>query len=372
MHDSFVEKYPLLLDVAWMVPVGAMSVVTVGDAPVVELLLSAGTLLPLLWRRMYPLTVFVVVSAVACLQIALGWPIIVADVGLVVSLFSVAALCSLRLALTAMVAACLGQIVWIIRYPADSTPPMLLALLLAIVLIWTSGRNTGTRRLAVQALRERALLAEEAAENDVSAAVTEERVRIARELHDTIAHNVSVMVVQAEGARLTMGRDPAAAEQAIRHVVEAGQVALSDMREMVAMFRSQSPLPWPGRLKTLVTRMERAGLHVDLRIEGTPPKEQRQIVHTIVREGLTNALKHAGPGAKVTVRLEADETGTGLTVEDDGGGARLRLVRGGHGLTGLREQVRGLGGALETSRLRPAGFALTVRLPHERGLRDAA
>lgn len=254
MHDSFVEKYPLLLDVAWMAPLVVMGVVTVSNDPVVVLLLTAGQLVPLLWRRTYPLTAFVIVSTLTCVQIAMGWPIFFAGVGLCVALFSVAALCSARVSLTAMVAACLGQTAWIIRYPAGTPPPMLMVPLMAIVLIWLAGRNTGTRRLAVQALRERALLAEEAADNDVCAAVAEERVRIARELHDTIAHNVSVMVVQAEGARLTMVRDPATAEQAIRHVVESGQVALSDMREMVAMFRSQSPHPWPSRLKALVTR----------------------------------------------------------------------------------------------------------------------
>lgn len=377
MNDTFAERHPLLTDLAWMIPVAALSVVVVGDEhlpnrPVVELALSAAQLLPLLWRRSRPLLVFVIVSAVACVQIVMAWPIILADVGLAVALFYVASLCQLRYAVVALVAAGLGQIAWIIRYPADSVPPMPVALMLAIVLIWTAGRYAGARLLVVQGLRERALLAQEAAENDACAAVLDERGRIARELHDTIAHNVSVMVVQAEGARLVMEHDPETAASALRQVVESGQTALSDMREMVAMFRDQPPRPWPSRLQTLARRMEEAGLHVDLQIEGEPPQEMRRLVHSVVREGLTNALKHAGPGANVTVRLVFSPVAAEMTIEDDGAGHRMRLIGGGNGLTGMREQLALWGGSLETRHRRTGGFVLTVRLPYARRLSDAA
>lgn len=363
-----------------MTPVAAVSVAFVGEKniphqPVGELLLSAAQLLPLLWRRVYPLPVFVVVSAVACVQIALRWPIVVADIGLLVALYTVSALRPLRFGVVAAVAASVGQVAWTLRYPNDAKPPALALLLMIIILAWVMGRYTHAKHLIVQGLRERAILAEETKERDACEAVIKERMSIARQLHDTVANHVSVMVVQAEGARLSMERDPGVAEKAMRQVVESGQAALSDMREMVAVMRQEASRPWSGRVDALIRRMRQAGLNLDLHVVGEPPGEWDalyEIVYALVREGLTNVLKHAGPGARANVRVAFGFGEVAVSVEDDGAGRRVNLATGGHGLDGLREQVSAWGGTLVTRPVRGGGYVVAARLPYQKEDEDAA
>jgi signal transduction histidine kinase len=217
----------------------------------------------------------------------------------------------------------------------------------------------------------RAQLAER--ERDVAAreAVVEERARIARELHDAIAHNVSMMVVQAGAERRVIEDDGGTTQEVLATIERIGRGALTEMRRLVGMLRSDEgePLaPQPGLddLPTLVAQVSDAGLPVELHVEG----ERRDLpvgielsAYRIVQEALTNALKHAGDAhASVLIRYGADSLE--LEIVDDGTGEpQAPVSRGGHGLVGMRERVALYGGRLDAGRRPSGGFAIRVLLP---------
>ncbi len=224
-------------------------------------------------------------------------------------------------------------------------------------------RVLGDRERRVRlAERERDLVAREA--------VVEERARIARELHDAIAHSVSMMVVQAGAERRTLDEPAGTTHEVLETIEQIGRGALNEMRRLVGMLRSDSvdPLtPQPGLddLSTLVTQVREAGLPVELRIEG----ERRPLpvgielsAYRIVQEALTNALKHGGDAhATVDVRYGADTLE--LEIVDDGRGSATQVVGGGHGLVGMRERVALYGGRLDAGRRQSGGFGVRVLLP---------
>jgi signal transduction histidine kinase len=232
------------------------------------------------------------------------------------------------------------------------------------VVILLVRRVLGDReRRAQLAERERDLAAREA--------VVEERARIARELHDAIAHNVSMMVVQAGAERRVLDERDGPTREVLETIERIGRGALTEMRRLVGMLRSDSgdPLtPQPGLddLPTLVRQVGEAGLPVELQVEG----ERRELpvgielsAYRIVQEALTNALKHAGQAhASVRVRYSADSLE--LEIVDDGAGERQApIAPGGHGLVGMRERVALYGGRLDAGRRPSGGFAVRVLLP---------
>jgi signal transduction histidine kinase len=216
----------------------------------------------------------------------------------------------------------------------------------------------------------RAQLAER--ERDVAAreAVVEERARIARELHDAIAHNVSMMVVQAGAERRVVDAESGSTRDVLETIERIGRGALTEMRRLVGMLRSDvaDPLaPHPGLddLSTLVRQVREAGLPVDLQVEG----ERRDLpvgielsAYRIVQEALTNALKHAGQ-ARASVRVRYGRDSLELEIVDDGAGAPVPLSSGGHGLVGMRERVALYGGRLDAGRRPSGGFSVRVLLP---------
>jgi len=224
-------------------------------------------------------------------------------------------------------------------------------------------RVVGDReRRAQLAERERDLAAREA--------VVEERARIARELHDAIAHNVSMMVVQAGAERRVLDEKGGTTREVLETIERIGRGALTEMRRLVGMLRSDAaePLaPQPGLddLPTLVGQVCEAGLPVELHVDG----ERRELpvgielsAYRIVQEALTNALKHAGEShASVRVHFGADSLE--LEIVDDGGGVSEPLSSGGHGLVGMRERVALYGGHLDAGRRPSGGFAVRVLLP---------
>jgi signal transduction histidine kinase len=217
-------------------------------------------------------------------------------------------------------------------------------------------------RRAELAERERDLAAREA--------VVEERARIARELHDAIAHNVSMMVVQAGAERRVLDEERSSTREVLATVEQIGRGALTEMRRLVGMLRSESgePLaPQPGLddLPILVTQVREAGLPVELAVEG----ERRELpvgielsAYRIVQEALTNALKHAGE-ARASVRVRYGADSLELEIVDDGAGAATAVASGGHGLVGMRERVSLYGGRFDAGRRPSGGFAVRVLLP---------
>jgi signal transduction histidine kinase len=227
---------------------------------------------------------------------------------------------------------------------------------------WLVGRAVRQRRLndtVVEQERARA-----------AAAIVEERARIARELHDVVAHSISVMILQARGGRRVLRSDPADSRAAFAVIESTGQQALDEMRRLVGMLRGGdeslplAPQPSLKELGTLVEHVRAAGLPVQLIVEGTPrdvPPGIDLSAFRIVQEALTNALKHAGPAtARVVLRYKADDLE--LEIADDGAGSD-EMSASGYGLIGMRERVSVYGGELEARRPPGGGFALRVRLP---------
>jgi signal transduction histidine kinase len=220
-------------------------------------------------------------------------------------------------------------------------------------------------------LRERAERLEREREANARAAVAEERTRIAREMHDVVAHSLSVMVVQAEAAEEMIGIDPERARRPLSAVQDTGRAALTELRRMLGVLREieegpdLAPQPGLAGLDALVAHVREAGLPVELRVEGEPrplsPTGDLQ-AYRIVQEALTNALKHAGPArAHVLVRYEAADLV--IEVTDDGRGYDPDTDGGGHGLIGMRERVAVCGGEMSAGRRAQGGFEVMVRLP---------
>jgi signal transduction histidine kinase len=208
------------------------------------------------------------------------------------------------------------------------------------------------------------------AEHRAGVAVEEERTRIARELHDVVAHAISVIVLQAKGGRRMLDRDPAETRLALDAIVESGEQALVEMRRLLGMLRrsdeelARAPLPSLRHLELLAEQVSGAGLPVELDVVGEPaplPPGVDLSAYRIVQEALTNALKHAGPArARVVVRygareLELEITDTGRGASGDGAG--------GHGLAGMRERAQLFGGQVEGGTRPEGGFAVRARLP---------
>ena len=238
-------------------------------------------------------------------------------------------------------------------------------------LAWLGG--FATRERTVQALRaeERAVHAEREREGAARIAVAEERARIARELHDIVAHAVSVMVLQVGAVRHRLPDGFGEDVEALRGVEETGRSALGEMRHLLGAMRRDgdgpdlAPQPGLDRLDVLLEEVRRAGLPVELHVDGEPfrlPVAIDLSAYRIVQEGLTNALKHARAShADVTVRYAPDEVQ--IEVRDDGDGAASTGDGLGHGLVGVRERVKIYGGEMSAGTANGGGFVLRTRLP---------
>jgi signal transduction histidine kinase len=225
-------------------------------------------------------------------------------------------------------------------------------------------------RRVVRDREQRAELAER--ERDVTAreAVVEERTRIAREMHDAIAHNVSMIVLQAGAERRVLDESRDSTRETLEAIEQTGRSALTEMRRMVGMLRSDkrdplAPQPSLADLSTLVTQVTEAGLPVELRVEGEPralPVGIELSAYRIIQEALTNTLKHAG-GGHASVYVRYGDTSLELEICDDGTGSAASVTSGGHGLVGMRERVALYGGRLDAGQRPGGGFEVRVLLP---------
>ena len=239
---------------------------------------------------------------------------------------------------------------------------------------WVVGRTIRNQTMLARELAEKAERAAHARDEEERRAIAIERSRIARELHDVLAHNLSVMVVQASAARRIVDRQPDKAVEVAALIQRTGREALAEIRHLFGAVRrgdgeDLSGPPSIARVDGLARRARAAGLGVELRVVGDPvalPAGIDLTAYRIVQEALTNALKHAGSArASVTVSYEPNEVV--LSIEDDGEGSRegfeLGDSGGGHGLVGMRERAALYGGLVQAGRRRGGGFAVHARLP---------
>jgi signal transduction histidine kinase len=239
---------------------------------------------------------------------------------------------------------------------------------------WFAGLVFRLRRQSERRLSARALELERERDERARVAVAEERARIARELHDVVAHAISVVVVQARGGRaqLRAGEQQQSLD-AFDAIERTGEQALGEMRRLLGLLRqddeelARSPQPSLARLESLAAHVRASGLPVEVRIEGEMPQLPPGVdlsAYRIVQEALTNALKHAGP-ASAHVRVVYGPRAVEVEVTDDGRGNGSSTADGGHGLVGIRERVALVGGQLEAGPIEGGGFAVRARLPYE-------
>jgi signal transduction histidine kinase len=268
----------------------------------------------------------------------------------------------------------IGCIVIVVsNIPGPQSASDLVFIPLRFVAGWIAGYALRETALQAEAAEMRATLAEREREAAARVAVAEERARIARELHDIVAHAVSVMVLQIGAVRHKLPRDLEEDREALDNVERAGRTALGEMRRLLGAMRRDgdgldlSPQPGLDGLDTLVDDVSRAGLPVRVHVDGDPSPLPRAIdlsAYRIVQEGLTNALKHARASqADVTVRYRSGELE--VQVADNGAGATTTDGLG-HGLVGIRERVKIYGGQMSAGAVPGGGFVLTARLPLDR------
>ena len=253
------------------------------------------------------------------------------------------------------------------------TGQAVLELWLLMIAAFAVGDGMRSRRAHLAALEQRtADLAREERQR-AALAVAAERARITRELHDVVAHGMSVMVVQAQGAAATLERHPERAATALGHVIETGRSSLAEMRRLLAAGRTGpadharlAPLPGVDAVPALVDQLRSAGMRIDLHIEGVPaavPAAADLSAYRIVQEALTNTLKHGGPGAGAQVRLGFEPDRLLIDVADDGTGPTGDVDGRGNGLRGIAERVAMLGGALGVGPGHGGGFRVRATLP---------
>ena len=324
--------------------------------------------LPLFVRRRRPLLVLALTTAATVLMLAIWGLYNPFPVG--VALYTVADRCERRTSLLAGVAALVALVLPLGAHVGWSAPRELVARLLGFAVAWLVGDSVGTRRRYVAALEERAERLEREQAAQAARAVAEEQARISRELHDVIAHNVSVMVVQAAAARDVFESRPDRAREALRNIEQTGRAALGELRRLLGSVRGvgdkYAPQPGLDRLGELTAQVRAAGLDVAVDVEGetrTLPASVDLSAYRVIQEALTNTLKHAHASrAQVVLRYSPDELD--VEIRDDGIGARAATGNGtGQGLIGMRERLSLLGGTLRTGPSNGDGFAVSARFP---------
>ena len=336
--------------------------------PVLNAAVALGYALPLAWRRRAPLASLAVSSAAIFTMALTLTPVEHLFVPFVIVLAGAYANGAHRDGIAGLVLAALTLLGVTATMEDRIVPDYIFPPLLGIV-AWLGGRAVRTRtRLAAQ-LHETAARLAETSEDERRMAVIDERRRIAREMHDLVAHSMSVMVVQAGGARRILDRDPARALEAATMIERTGREALAEMRHLLGVLNlpearaALAPQPSLAELDELIARSRAAGLPtvLDLRGERRPlPAGLDLAAYRIVQEALTNALKHSGH-APTTVTVDYGEHELALEIRDEGAGGSSS--GGGHGLVGMRERVRLYGGSIETGPADGGGWRVRARLP---------
>ncbi|MDF6020303.1 sensor histidine kinase [Streptomyces sp. JH34] len=391
---DFIRRHPTGVDILWAVLLlgfSGVSIVTdqtgAGGERVAGVPIAVGLSVVVALRRRVPEKMLLLAILMGLAQLVLGVRPDVADFAMLVITYTVATVgerWASRLALgCSLVAAGFSRL----RWPDDApyggwaqTLGYVVIMTVPFVLAWVLGDSIRTRRAYFSQLEERAARLEREREAQSKVAVAAERARIARELHDVVAHNVSVMVVQADGAAYVMDSSPDQARQALETISGTGRKALAEMRRLLGVLRTGDsqesgeyvPQPDVEQIEELVGKVRETGLAVDFKIEGTPrplPSGVELTAYRIVQEALTNTRKHGGPDAGASVRLVYFDDGLGLLVEDDGRGAPHELYAdggadgAGQGMIGMRERVGMVGGTLDAGPRQGGGFRISALLP---------
>lgn len=347
----------------------------IGAEPWRVLPVQIGLIVPLVWRRRAPELVFGCMAAAAFAQWSAGLRL-PADVTLLVALYTVAAYRGRRATLLAFGALESGILLATASWSADGQGTTSFVSLSAMTVAATViGTNMRGRREQLAVLKDRAVRLERERDTQARLAVAGERARIAREMHDIVTHNLSVMVALADGAVFAQERAPERATAAMRQVSATGRQAITDMRRFLGVLRADErdallhPMPGIAQLDALAGQVRAAGLPTRLEVSGEPsaaPAAAQLTVYRLVQEALTNTLKHAPAGARADVRVACAPDTLTVIVTDDGAGAAAAppdpARAPGHGLPGMRERAAAYGGRLTAGPLPAGGWHVSAVL----------
>ncbi|GGZ99240.1 sensor histidine kinase [Streptomyces bluensis] len=390
---DFLRRHPTWVDSFWAVVLLGISTVSGTAGHGAERAVSPAAWIPIMillclvvaLRRRLPEEMLLLAAAMGVAQLITDVPPGPVDFAMLVIIYTVAVTGARWASRFALVGGLSAGVLAQLRWPAEQSGPLgdiAIAVFQTVpfALAWVLGDSLRTRRAYFAQLEERAARLEKEREAQSKVAVAAERARIARELHDVVAHNVSVMVVQADGAAYVLDAAPDQAKKALETISSTGRQALAEMRRLLGVLRTGEhqesgeyvPQPDVEQLDELIEQCRSSGLPVDFRIEGTPrplPSGVELTAYRIVQEALTNTRKHGGPNAGASVRLVYFDDGLGLLVEDDGKGAPHEMYEDGgfdgqgHGLIGMRERVGMVGGTLDAGPRPGGGFRISALLP---------
>ncbi|MEU8824412.1 sensor histidine kinase [Streptomyces sp. NPDC048636] len=388
---DFLRRHPTGVDTFWAVLLFGVGMLWYVEASlgaesrivVVPVILALCTTVAL--RRRAPEKMLVLATVCGVVQLLLNLEPNPADLALLLIVYTAAANASRGYSRFALAGALSATALATLRWPDEQQTGWqslvsTIFVTIPFVLAWVLGDSMRTRRAYWAQLEERAARLEKEREAQAKVAVAGERARIARELHDVVAHNVSVMVVQADGAAYVLDSSPEQARQALETISGTGRQALAEMRRLLGVLRTGEPgeesdyVPQPDveQIDDLVEQVRGAGLPVDFKVVGSPrqlPSGVELTAYRIVQEALTNTRKHGGPDVGASVRLTYFDDGLGLLVEDDGRGSRREMYEDGgadgqgHGLIGMRERVGMVGGTLDAGPRPGGGFRVSALLP---------
>ncbi|MFI6742909.1 sensor histidine kinase [Nonomuraea sp. NPDC050451] len=369
-----------------------------GQAPRLALWWGASALaaLGVTLRRRRPLPMLACCVLSAVMHLAQAAPLTIIDLSVLVLLHSVATRHPRAVSLSALALPLLLTAGWSLHAPRPILGPAavlatvpsapkdvmtvhrsasadawigLSALGSALVASWAIGSGARSRRAYLDELHAHAADLERERDQRAALAVAAERARISRELHDVVAHGLSLMVVQAQGGAAALGNDPTGTRAALEAIVTTGRASLADMRRVLTTVGEVDdawhPQPGLAHLPALIAQVNRAGTPVRLRVEGTSatlPSTVDLSAYRIVQEALTNTMKHAGTGATASVVLAYHDTEIGIEISDNGHGTAT-ATGSGNGLRGMRERVRLLGGTFSAGPRPQGGFAVRAALP---------
>ncbi len=390
--NGWLERHALALDsvstgvFALFALLGTV-VIAVGPT-VAAAVWSVVIVVPLAWRRRRPVASAVAVYTAGLLHTVLGIPgLVPADLAVLLALYSVTVYGPRWAHRTAVAGAVVGSFVLaatllLQRMTPDPVAAVALALFCAVtaLAVWAAGLVRRSRRETILAWRDRAERLEIERDQQAQIATAAERARIAREMHDIVAHSLSVVIAQADGGRYAAQADPDAAGRALGTIGETGRAALADMRRLLGVLRDDGgvgvldpaspaelvPQPAAQDIERLVESMRANGLAISLVRMGTPrplPPGAGLTAYRICQESLTNVLKHAGPDPSVTVLVQWEPAALTLEVTDDGRGAAAVSDGAGHGLVGMRERAAMFGGTVSAGPRPGGGFRVRARLP---------
>ncbi len=378
---AWLRRHPKLVDgglAAILAFVGTATSMAANTLTAVPLAIALAV--PVMFRRAYPIAAFAAGVAIGALQVLLNFRPSATDLVIVILLYTLAAYTPRRVSAAGLAVCLVGSAVAVAQWKPDRLS-LLNSLLVGSIMFagpsliaWVLGDSMRYRRAYYSGLEGRAARLEAERDAQAQVAAAAERARIARELHDVVAHNVSVMVVQADGASYALLSDPDRAREALTAIASTGRQALTEMRRMLGVLRrdedgtepGRAPLPGIGQLGELLDQTRASGLAVSFTVEGVPqplPGGAALAAYRIVQESLTNTRKHGGPRATAQVTLRYLEDALVLRITDDGRGSAAASDGAGHGLTGMRERVAIYGGWVQAGPRPSGGYHVTARLP---------